>query len=216
MAQFVSDTFTDTDDTLLQSHTGETGATWTHRALGTDYLEVKGNALRGAVATVSSTQIYTASGSPAGADYTVKGNIKLYGTGGSSSDSSGVCGRHDGLNDTSSSYYFAQYSIAAAGWRLFKRITVNNTQLGSTVSGSLADGDEIILRMSGTTIELYKKGEGSATISATDSAISAAGSAGVRLFTTDTTNAVGLDTFSADDIVSGGVIKRFLLLGVGA
>lgn len=71
MSIFIKDTFTDTDNTLLENHTGETGATWTkHTTTGTGSAQIT-NANRLQSGTANSV-IYTASGTPASAVYTVE------------------------------------------------------------------------------------------------------------------------------------------------
>lgn len=72
-ATFVSDNFTDTNGTLLSSHTGSVGATWTELPGSGTTAQIQSDA---AVSTSSSFAEYYASGTPGAADYTVAFQLK--------------------------------------------------------------------------------------------------------------------------------------------
>ena len=175
MADFVFDSFTDTAGTLLGSHTGETGATWTEHgsyAVG-DPLITDANRMR---TSVGSTACWYASGTPTGADYDVTATMVQRSQ--ASSNSAGPAGRIDTGANT---MYFARYLGPTGGWQLFKIVAGTATQLGSTYSQTLTadQGYECKLSMSGSTIKVAIDGVDRITPSA-DTAITDAGKAGFR------------------------------------
>jgi hypothetical protein len=175
---FMLDTFTDADGTNITSHTGETGATWT---LITGYApatpsKISSNRLY----TTTTNGGYQASGTPASADYYVEAVISYLSN--IAGDSCAICGRIDPAANTQ---YFARYGNTAGGWQLFKVVAGTPTQLGSTVAAAFPTGDKTLrLTMQGTTIKLSVDGVDQITV--TDSAISGAGLAGVRMTTVQT------------------------------
>lgn len=198
MAQFASDAFTGTSGTELSAYSGN----WTkHPSSGAGTFVIS-NANRCRKNSGDANEaIYYHSGSPASADYTVSADLVFV-----SSDvaSPSVCGR---MSTSANTFYMARYNTdLGGGWQLYKRVAGTFTQLGSTASATFTSGTKnLVLRMSGSTIELYKEGSGTPTISATDTAISAAGKSGLRCGA-DTSDSTGLhiDNFSADDIVAAG------------
>ena len=209
MAIFVNDTFTGTDDTVVTSHTGETGATWTfapgNSATGANEPKIKSNALRGASANNS---ICYASGDPSSADYTVSGVFAFPGT-----DRPAIWGVAGRMSTSANTGYFA---IGFAGEiRLYKYVAGSLTQIGSgDLLTAAADTYTLTLDMAGTTIAVRIQRSSDSQwlasgntwqseqvncISETDSSISAAGKAGfwlsgdisVGFFTTFTVEGVG-------------------------
>jgi lysophospholipase L1-like esterase len=177
---FMLDTFTDADGTDITSHTGEAGATW---SLITGYAPATPSKITSnRLYTTTAQGGYKASGTPPTADYYVEGVVRYLTN--LASDSVGIAGRIDPAANT---MYFGRYGNTAGGWQLFKVIAGAATQLGSTVTASFPTGLDKTLRlvMQGTTIKLLV--DGVEVISATDSAISTAGFAGVRMTTTQTT-----------------------------
>jgi hypothetical protein len=74
---FVNDTFTDTNGTLLTSHTGETGATWTSHpsySSGAGFQQIQTNRVVTSAAGPSAAAY--ASGVPPVADYDVNANVR--------------------------------------------------------------------------------------------------------------------------------------------
>lgn len=188
---FVTDSFTDTDGTALEDHTGELGATW---------MEVEEVPAGGVISSAgrvrpntTATNWYSASGSPAGAEYDIAADIHVA----SSMESAmGVDGRIAlGFNTR---YFFDHYSTAN-NWRFFKVVTGSFTDLGAfsqtlTVSNTYA----IVLEVR----DAAKKGYvgGVERISSADNAITAAGVAGLHPYGSGS-NATGLhlDNFAASD-----------------
>lgn len=196
MAQFASDAFTDTAGTALSTHSAD----WTlHTSYGTGACVISdANRVR---RSNNNSALFWHAGTPASADYEVSADLFTKETDGGASNT-GVVGRVDTAANTC---YHARYGGSSVdGWQLFKLVAGTATQLGSTSSQSLTDETTyaVKLKMAGTTIELFKEGSGSATVSVTDSAISAAGKSGIRFVGTGETNTTGLhlDNFSADDV----------------
>lgn len=206
MAQFASDSFSGTDGTLLSTYS----ANWVkHSSSGAGTLLIYSDRARKNEG--GDEALYYHSGTPGGADYSVTSIITCVS---SASGNPGVCGR---INTAANTFYMARYDTASGGWQLYKRVTGTFTQLGSTSTQTFASGSkEIKLKMVGSAIELFKEGGGSATISATDSAITAAGKAGLRASAaaTDTTS-YHFENFSADDI-SGGATGSFAVTESGS
>lgn len=146
MADFVVDSFTDTNDVQLGSHTGETGATWT-KAVGdaSNYLWVQGNALAGEGGTEA---IYYASGIPTNADYDVVADISyLTETG---NVLIGILGR---LSTDGENYYRLDYNGFDNTFVLSKNVSGTDSNLG--VVGWTTANQTIKLEMRGTAIKAY-------------------------------------------------------------
>jgi len=195
MATFVDDTFTDTDGTALDAHTGETGAAWTQHpsyGVGTDSV-INSNRLRDADS--SNALVYYASGVPAGVEYDVQVTLRRVAGGGQ--DFSGFFGR---LSTTVDSGYFLQYRVDVTEWRLFKADGGAYTQLGSYVQGLTNDTDYVArLEVKDATKKLFV--DGVERISSTNNDITAAGRAGMRLIGSATaSDGSHWDNFSATDI----------------
>lgn len=175
MAEFLNDTFTDTDTTSLEDHTGETGATWTlHPADGAaDVFKIDENMV---FHNTSGDNVIYASGDPADADYDVEGVVVVEDV--NASAGIAICGRMDTTNKT---FYMLQYFAGGIDtWQMFKCVNGSFTQLGSDYDDVIGTGNSRTckLEMRGTTIKGYV--DGVERISATDSDISAAGKAGIR------------------------------------
>jgi hypothetical protein len=178
-----SDSFTGTAGMSLTSRTGETGAGWTKwiPALVTAndssnaVLSNGGRLRRDAPGGVT----YFASGTPTLADYQVSTDVILKTS--LAGDYAGVVGRAQ-LSDTTGqgTRYLAAYSTDYAAWVLTKSIAGTASVLGQYSQTLTADRSyAVTLDMRGTTIRLLV--DGVERLSATDSAIPAAGRAGVLL-----------------------------------
>jgi hypothetical protein len=188
ISNFSTDSFTGTTGTTLASHTGETGATWAaYSASGTTALLTDANRLR---RNGNATAAYYSSGTPPSADYSVQADIVVKSL--LTSDTAGVIGRATAATGTST-YYFAQYSVASAGWQLEKSVSGTVTQLGSTYAQTLTAGSTytLTLELLGSSIRLLVNGTD--VIRVTDTSITTAGRAGIRVGGTTTTgNTLGL------------------------
>lgn len=187
--KFVYDTFTGAA-AELSTHTGEVGATWVkHSFGGTDVsIDGAGSLLGNAGGT---SVAYYASGTPSSADYAVTAVLNRVGTPGA--DLIAIAGR---INTAASTWYML--SVAGNDFQLFKVIAGTPTTIGPQVQATgWAPGDTVrmTLGMTGTAItgrlqrisdNLWLNPTGPTwqagqvdLVSATDSAITAAGKAGV-------------------------------------
>lgn len=188
---FLTDSFTDTAATTLASHTGETGATWTAHGstVGTAVI-TDANRLR--VSTSTNVPLYYASGTPASADYYVEGSFKFLSDNGSTSI--GVAGR---IVTGANTLYLAAMSPSTVV--LGKLVAGSYTELGSYAITPTA-GDVVTVRLTMTGTALSVQVNGTTRISVTDSAISAAGRAGIWGFNASTNSTgVHLDSMLASD-----------------
>lgn len=197
MATFVNDTFTDTNNTNVESHTGETGATWTeHTSYTSGNSKIQTN--RAYCATASSC-LY-ASGAPATAEYDVTAVMRCL----SGAGNQGPAGRIDTGANT---MYFARWDAVAAGWQLFRISAGTATQLGSTVSFSPSAGTDytVLLEIRDAAKKVFV--DGVEQISNSNNTITAAGKAGFRSSTAaSTTTGFHIDTFTAADPAGGSSI----------
>lgn len=114
-AVVVNDTFTDTAGTALDSHTGETGATWTNTVgAGVAAISDVNRARMGPINSV--IYQHTASGTAATAEYDVEVDIVTLALNATLDGAIGVKGREQG-ND-SGIFYLAYYSFPNARWEL--------------------------------------------------------------------------------------------------
>lgn len=196
MATFLNDTMTDSSGTLLPAHTGETGATWTKH---TSYSSGVGQISTANRVRCNSTNqvVFHASGSPANADYEVQADLFMNGT--SEDHEPAVAARIDTGANT---FYALRYRKTGNVWELLKRVAGTTTVLGSWSETLVAsDTRTFKLRCSGTSIKGYVAGV--ERISVTDSAISAAGKAGIAFLAASANTSAGhLDNVSATDVAS--------------
>jgi hypothetical protein len=187
-AAFVSDNFNDTNGTTLTSHTGATGATWTkHPSSGAGSIEIDANR---AHQTVSTNSFYYASGIPGSADYDVQARLRQV-------SDTGVMGITGRMSTSANTMYRLFYTAGGTDlWTLDKVVAGTGTTL-ATWSDTLANGDErtVRLQMQGSSIKGFI--DGVERLTATDSAITAAGKAGVRGNTGTSTTGSHLDWFQA-------------------
>jgi hypothetical protein len=171
MADIVIDDMAGDNWDDLPERTGALGATWTYHPLFAPRWYIYGNRVHCGVAG----PVY-ASGVPASADYTVEATVRVYTTVTSPSNLNlGIAGRMSTSADT----YYALY-YQAGETVLIKRVAGVTTSLGvwtSTLTGGGTDYT-FTLEMIGTAIKGYVNGV--ERVSATDSAITAAGRAGLR------------------------------------
>lgn len=201
---FLSDTFTDADNTDLSAHTGETGATWTeHGSYPSGATLITSNRARCSAAPTC----YYASGVPATAEYDVEGVIYVISNAGRSM---GVAGR---IDTAANSMYYADYDAVNARWEMFKTDAGTTTSLGTFAQTlSTATSYTIKLEIRDAAKKLYVAGV--ERISSADNAVTAAGRAGVRAtITQGATGRAHLDSITASD-VSAGRKNRVMVGGV--
>lgn len=208
MAQFASDSFTDTAGTTLTGHS----ANWTkHSSSGSTSLVIT-DANRFRVSTVdASDSIYYRTETPGSANYSVSMTFRKIDD---SSGALGVCARMDTSANT---FYMARYmrdvGAGLSAWQLYKRVAGTFTQLGSNSTETLSTGVNygVRIEVSGSSIKCFKAGDSTAKVDQPDSSIPAAGKAGIRAIgytSTNTTSTHG-DDFSADDLASTGTSRSF-------
>jgi hypothetical protein len=200
MALFVQDTFTGTDGTTLASHTGETGASWTKHPQFTGSLALDTNRVRNATSDTNAG-LYYASGTPLGADYEVQADL-LCKDAASVLASAFVCGRLDSAV-SAGTYYFGGWNRSSNIFQVLKLVAGVSTSLGSSSDGGAAAGTTKTAKLSmvSTTIQLLI--DGASVVSVTDSAISAAGKAGLRMVAVaggGNTNGFHVDNLTATDV----------------
>ncbi|MDX6373820.1 MAG: hypothetical protein QOD98_2808, partial [Nocardioidaceae bacterium] len=193
-----ADSMTGAAGASLQSHSGETAASWTkHPASDSDAVITPGGRLR--KTGTSTGAVYYSSAVPASADYTVEADV--YVASNLANDVAGVVGRVDVSNANGTGYY-ARYEQTIQAWVLYRVVNGTGTVLGQSGTQVLTLGTtyRLALAMTGTTIRALV--DGVQVASATDSAITAAGRAGLALgfpgsgTTTETdTTGMQLDNF---------------------
>lgn len=209
MTDFAEDTFTDSDGTLLTSHVGELGATWTVQpSVFTGSAQIS-NANRLRPTAGADLRRFYSSGVPPAADYEVSANI-VWLSGAVGFGYMGVCGRMSTSADTS---YTVRWAASLTAWQLFKMVAGTQTQLGSNVVQALTAGRpyRVKLRMVGTRISVSV--EGVDIIVQTDAVITAAGRGGVWVGQNNgggdlNTTGVHLDAFTAEPFGDASGILR--------
>jgi hypothetical protein len=209
MAAFVTDSFTDTNGTGLNAHTGELGASWIKHASATStgHPAIQSNRLQ--TTEAAKNENYYSSGVPASADYSVSLEFTFNG---GTAEIAGPAARMS--TSVNSGYFFINYQNFT-DLRLYKYVNGTLTQLGTAVNFSAAIGItyRLTIDVAGTTIagrmqrlsdSLWINSAGAFgasqvnCISATDSAITAAGRAGWWLSNNGGTRGQ-IDNFSADE-----------------
>lgn len=196
MAQFASDAFTDTDGTYLSTH----NASWVrHGSYTSSTLGINTNrVIRILGGTAAALYYYDAAS--ASADYSVTADLYFADT----NPGVGVAAR---INTGADTYYWLDWF--GGNWRLLKMVAGSPTSLG-TYAQSISAGQTHTakLQVVGDQISAYING--TLRIGAvTDTAISAAGRAGIRFAggSADDSATVGIhvDNFSGDDVGGGDV-----------
>ncbi|MBA3781105.1 MAG: LamG domain-containing protein [Nocardioides sp.] len=191
-----SDSFTGASGTLLTNRVGEVGAAWAFQG-GSGNTETLSSAGRVYRSGSGYTRTYSTA-TPASANYSVEAD--LYVTSNLANEMVGVIGR---LDVSSTSYYLARWQQADASWRIGKVVNGGAvTYPGYVVNqGPLVPGQayRVRLEMVGTSLKLYVNGV--LTVTATDTAITAPGKAGIidgsdtATVTKSATTGVHLDNF---------------------
>lgn len=215
-ATIVSDTFTDTSGIDLNSHTGETGATWTRSSAFSGnamLINANGDGIR--PDTLSAVVYYYASGIPSTAEYDVNFTIR-YTSGDISEQSMIICGR--GVTNDFTGWCMS-YNGFAGAWGLEEHITDGNATVHDdfiqTLSTSTNYNARLEIRnssMRGYVDDVLRlEYLGSQTITA-------AGRVAVANFTIldNRPNGLHLMSINVTDPPGGGATQpTLLLLGVG-
>jgi hypothetical protein len=201
MAAFFTESFTGSPTSLDAYGNG-----WAKQSGYTSNISINGGVAYFSANPAGNGGAYANSATPPSADYSVSADI-TFESSQTGTNLIGVCGR---MASGAATLYHAQYNEVAGAWRLWKQVAGTFTQLGSDVSQTLTIGQtyNIKLEMIGTAIKLYR--DGTVLISATDSAITAAGSAGIRINrsggTLDNAHGFVLDNFVADAGSAGNTV----------
>lgn len=192
MSIFVNDTFTDTNGVGILSHTGELGATWTVHPSHSQDGSIDTNRL----ITTTSSFVY-ASGVPGSANYSV--DIYFHAKSLASNGGVTAVGR---VATGANTFYGALYNTVDTSWTLYKIVAGSFTPLayyGQTLTAGV--DYKATLDMNGTTIRLLIDDVQRASV--TDSDITAAGRAGVRISYSTNTTGLHIDRVVATDDTSG-------------
>lgn len=170
---FVNDTFTDSNNTLLENHTGETGATWTkHGSFGSGSLWIQSNRIDVAVDVTNAC--YYASGLPPSADYEVLTQVYVS----SVNDFRGPAFRVQTGADTMYTALFDGDNVV----RMYKRVAGSQTQIGISAALGWGVGELHAINLYGVGTTISVDCDSVNVISVTDSDIAAAGRAGVYMY----------------------------------
>jgi hypothetical protein len=212
---FVSDTFTESSDVALESHTGETGATWTVHSSYTSKLRIlAANDELQTKATGTGSTAYYASGTPASAEYDVEQDVVFLSTSSDEVDL-GVTGR---MSTSANTFYHARHARNSNVWQLYKFVAGSATLLDSYVQAlTTSQVYSLKLEIRDAAKKLYV--DSVERCSSADDVITATGKAGVRwnFGSANRFNARG-DNFVATDVAAapgGPPAGSLSLMGVG-
>lgn len=216
MAVIFSDTFTEaTTTTNLESHTPDVGTSWTRlwatdastrflQAVSTsDRLRCNGN-------SGDYGLMYTADVTYPSANYEVSATfITTFST---------ITPMYMLARVQDQENMYAVRLVLSSGGsnaQLYKKVSGTWSTLGSAVT--IADGSVVLLSVNGSAIKLYD--DGAEVVSVTDSAISAAGKAGLAhgggtelvTSTDDTRSTETLDNFSVNDLGAGATAVKDMI-----
>ena len=173
-----TDTFTETVTVVLSLHT-EGGTTWADRDSSATGISDDG-ATDVAYCGIASDEFgYYNSYTPSDADYCVEGDVKVSGSG---KTSMGIALR---MATATQDQYFVRYSGGDGQWELYKRVSGTVTGLGTDYTGDVPTTVKSVrLCASSSSLTVYVAGV--SRITATDSAITATGKAGIYNYFGDT------------------------------
>lgn len=188
---YTSDTFTDTNGTLLSAHTSDSAHTWTKSGGGSN-IDIQTNKIR--AATANQFGLYYISATSTSADYSVQGTITETSYG---NITPGIAGR---ISTSATTGYYVSWGETYGRWDLYSVTDEYGvTSLGSWAVASGNPGDPataavvVKLEMIGSAIKVYF--DGTQRISVTNTAWTAAGRAGVGIHYSDNTGRI--DDWSA-------------------
>jgi hypothetical protein len=182
---FANDTFTEASDTELSAHTPELGGPWvdhTDSAYG-DTASVLASTNRIFINFSTGAAAYYATATPPSADYCTEGVIFVASV---TASNASITARMDTATNTM--YIFRLNS--GTSWDVRKITNPTQTTIGSTSTTNLPSvGESRTMKLCtiGTTISAYVDGVQLSGVGGTDSAITAAGKAGVRFSGTGST-----------------------------
>lgn len=186
---FVADNFTDTDGTLLQSHTPSDGiGIWSRHGISTSNLDIHNNR----VTPIAGECEYFRTTDPAGAEYDVEIDVYVA----SNAGYGGVLAR---VNSGSFEAYAAGYNAGSGNWYLWKVSSGGGFGILGTSPATLVVGQSYHIKLECRDAAKKMFVDGVELISTANNEITAAGKAGI--FNGDGTSTTGyhLDNFSASD-----------------
>lgn len=166
MATFVSDTFTAANGTNVTSRSGAIGANWTTGSPAGTFLIQANHAYPTVVGNIY------ASGVPASAEYTIECDYKIV----SATGSSGPAGR---ISPGANTYYYTYYDHPSSQWLLLRNVSgvIDTLNVwGSAVT--VGQTYQVKLQLLNATKKVFINGV--ERMSSTDNTITAAGRAGLR------------------------------------
>jgi lysophospholipase L1-like esterase len=188
-----NDLFTDTNGTALESHTADSGATWTKHSASAGGATINSNKVSGV--SNATLALYYSSVIPASADYDVQADITFTTA---ASALSGIAGR---IDPSAATLYFFRYSGATGSgqYQLYKTVAGTSTLIGS-YNAAESNGVTRTLRLSmyGSVISAWI--DGVQRIAVIDSAITAAGRPGLRIGNSNTLDSV--DNWSVTNVIA--------------
>jgi len=202
---YAEDSFsTGTSGTLLSARTGESNASWVAQGGNTTTAEIftwATNAPGGQAVRRSSTigtALYYTSTSPPSANYRVEADLVVKSL--LSGESTGVVARLNTAGTGGGTFYLAKYTVvgASGNWEIIAFNNGGTTSLGQ-VAQTLTAGAiyHLALEVNGSTLTLLV--DGAALLATSNSTLSAAGRAGVRLANSssagDATTGIHLDNY---------------------
>ena len=187
-AAVVTDTFTGTNGTLLESHTGEVGATWGWHPNYAADLKLQNNKVWG-----PEWGLYFASGIPSTNEYDVTADLTVM----SNAGAIGVTGRTS--TSGSDDLYMARYNAGSVRWELVKCGGGACTNLGF-FNQTLAIGSTYAVKLEIRNAAKKLFVDGVERVSSTDNTITQVGRAGIRTGPGVTTASTGyhLDNFNVN------------------
>lgn len=171
MSIFVQDTFSNGTD-LVAAHTAEVGGPWIrHPGSSTGSISLTAGYV---TANTTNTSEYYASGAPASADYDVEATFQCI----SASTKGYRVGIHGRMDANLRTHYHARYIANTSLWTLYSFVDGAATVLGTYSDALTANAQRLVkLQMRGSAIKVFI--DGVERISTTNTAITAAGRAGL-------------------------------------
>lgn len=155
----------------------------------------------------SNQGVYRKTTAPPQADYSVTGTIIRNGN---ATAYGGICAR---MSSTANTFYTARYATLEAQVQLYKFVNGTSTLLGSASSTlNVGVGRALRLEAIGSAIKVYEDGSSTPSISVTDTSITSAGFAGIRL----NGSIMDVDSLTATYESSGGATNYSITADVGS
>ena len=191
LVPFITEGFNGTAGQTLQAYS----ASWVAHPNSVGTIGIVTPSYTAARASSAVNSLYRHTTATPSADYSVTGTfIRPY----AGTAYGGICAR---LSSSAATFYMARYATLEGQLQLYKFVSGAVTLLGSRGSTLPINTPRTLrLEVIGSAIKVYENGSSTASISVTDSAISAAGFAGIRL----NESSLDLDSLVAEYESGGG------------